>query len=611
MLKTAVRNSRELLESRLSEQILMLDGAMGTMVQALKLDEKSIRGERFADHTKELVNFVDVLSLTHPDKLVEIHRTYLAAGSDIIETNTFGASPAGADEFDMSDEIIREINYAAVECARKAADEFTEKTPGKPRFVAGSIGPTAKQTAISTKVEDPAYRNTNFDEMRNSYYAQVSALVEAGVDLLLPETVIDTLNLKACLFAISQYFKDSGNEVPVMVSGTFDKSGATFVSGQMVEAFVNSLAHFPLFSIGANCALGPELMRPFIEEMSHVAPHYISCHPNAGLPNEMGQYDMTPKKMAELLGDFARQGWVNIVGGCCGTTPDHIRAIEQELKTIKPHNKSVIKPLMRLSGTQPLTLRPDSNFLMIGERTNVTGSRRFARLIRDDKFEEAVEVARQQVNGGASVIDVNMDDALLDGEEAMARFLRLIAGESDISSVPIMIDSSKWSVIESGLKNVQGKAIVNSISMKDGEEAFLERARLVREYGAAVVVMAFDEEGQATEIDDKVRICSRAFKLLTEQLNFPAEDIIFDPNILTVGTGIDEHNDYAINFIEATRIIKEKCPGCKVSGGISNISFSFRGNDVVREAMHAAFLYHAIKAGLDMGIVNRRAIGNL
>ena len=604
MLKTAVRNSRELLESRLSEQILMLDGAMGTMVQALKLDEKSIRSERFADHTKELVNFVDVLSLTHPDKLVEIHRTYLAAGSDIIETNTFGASPAGADEFDMSDEVIREINYAAVECARKAADEFTEKTPDKPRFVAGSIGPTAKQTAISTKVEDPAYRNTNFDEMRDSYYAQVSALVEAGVDLLLPETVIDTLNLKACLFAISQYFEDSGNQVPVMVSGTFDKSGATFVSGQMVEAFVNSLAHFPLFSIGANCALGPELMRPFIEEMSHLSPHYISCHPNAGLPNEMGQYDMTPKKMAELLGDFARQGWVNIVGGCCGTTPDHIRAIEQELKTITPHKKSVIKPLMRLSGTQPLTLRPDSNFLMIGERTNVTGSRRFARLIRDDKFEEAVEVARQQVNGGASVIDVNMDDALLDGEEAMARFLKLIAGESDISSVPVMIDSSKWSVIESGLKNVQGKAIVNSISMKDGEEAFLERARLVREYGAAVVVMAFDEKGQATEIDDKVRICSRAFKLLTEQLDFPAEDIIFDPNILTVGTGIDEHNDYAINFIEATRIIKEKCPGCKVSGGISNISFSFRGNDVVREAMHAAFLYHAIKAGLDMGIVN-------
>ena len=604
MLNTAVRNTRELIESRLSDQILLLDGAMGTMVQALKLDEKAFRGDRFANHSKELVNFVDVLSLTHPDKLVDIHRTYLEAGSDIIETNTFGASPAGADEFDISIDLIREINFAAVECARRAADEYTEKTPEKPRFVAGSIGPTAKQTAISTKVEDPAFRNTSFDEMRDSYYVQVAALVEAGVDLLLPETVIDTLNLKACLFAINQYFEDSGHSVPVMVSGTFDRSGATFVSGQMVEAFVNSVSHFPLFSIGVNCALGPELMRPFVEEISHLTPHYISCHPNAGLPNEMGQYDLSPKKMAEMLAEFAREGWVNIVGGCCGTTPDHIRAMAEELKRTKPHKTSSIKPLMRLSGTRPLTLRPESNFLMIGERTNVTGSRRFARLIRDDKFEEAVEVARQQVNGGASVIDVNMDDALLDGEEAMAQFLRLIAGESDISSVPIMIDSSKWSVIESGLKNVQGKAIVNSISLKDGEHTFLERAKLVREYGAAVVVMAFDEQGQATEIDDKVRICCRAFDLLTNQLGFPAEDIIFDPNILTVGTGIDEHNDYAINFIEATRLIKEKCPGCKVSGGISNISFSFRGNDVVREAMHAAFLFHAIKAGLDMGIVN-------
>jgi 5-methyltetrahydrofolate--homocysteine methyltransferase len=604
MLKTAVRNSRQLIENRLAESILILDGAMGTMVQALKLDEKSIRSERFADHTKDLVNFVDVLALTHPDKLVEIHRTYLRAGADIIETNTFGASPAGADEFDMSNDIIREINIAAVECARKAADEFTEKTPGKPRFVAGSIGPTAKQTAISTQVEDPAFRNTSFDEMRDSYYVQVAALVEAGVDLLLPETVIDTLNLKACLFAISQYFQDTGHEVPVMASGTFDRSGATFVSGQLVEAFVNSVSHFPLLSIGANCALGPELMRPFIEELSNVSPHYVSCHPNAGLPNEMGEYDLSPKKMAELLGDFARQGWVNIVGGCCGTTPDHIRAISEELKSISPHKKTVIKPLMRLSGTQALTLRPDSNFLMIGERTNVTGSRKFARLIRDDKFEDAVEVARDQVNGGASVIDINMDDALLDGEEAMARYLRLIAGESDISSVPVMIDSSKWSVIESGLKNVQGKAIVNSISLKDGEHTFLERAKLVREYGAAVVVMAFDEEGQATTVDDKVRICQRAFELLTKQVGFPAEDIIFDPNILTVGTGIEEHNEYAINFIEATRLIKKKCPGCKISGGISNISFSFRGNDLVREAMHAAFLYHAIKAGLDMGIVN-------
>ncbi|MFN9366378.1 MAG: methionine synthase [Planctomycetota bacterium] len=606
---TQTRNATELLHERLTDSILILDGAMGTKVQALQLTESMVRGDRFRNHHKDLKNFVDILCLTHPDAIRQIHREYLAAGADILETNTFGASPVGMEEFGLPAELAREINFAAVRCAREAADDFNRRDPGRPRFVAGSIGPTTKQTAISTKVDEPAFRGTTFEIMEASYYEQVKALVEAGVDILMPETVIDTLNLKACLFAISRYFRESGNVVPVMASGTFDRGGTTFVSGQSVEAFWNSIAHFPLLSVGVNCALGPELMRPHVQELAKVSNTYISCHPNAGLPNEMGQYDMTPARMAELLTEFAANGWVNIVGGCCGTTPEHIRAISEALRSYRPHGRLSLPAWTRLSGTQPLTLRPDSNFLMIGERTNVTGSRAFAKLIREDKFEEAVEVARQQVLGGAAVIDVNMDDALLDGEAAMEKFLRLIAGESDISRVPVMIDSSKWSVIESGLKNVQGKAIVNSISLKDGEEEFLRRARLVRQYGAATVVMAFDEQGQAVEIDDKVRICQRAYRVLTEDVGFPPEDIIFDPNILTVATGMEEHNNYAINFIEATRLIKQHCPGAKVSGGVSNISFSFRGNDVVREAMHSAFLYHAIKAGMDMGIVNAGQLG--
>ncbi len=594
----------ELIHERLAESILVLDGAMGTMVQALKLDEAGVRGERFRDHHKDLANFCDILCLTHPDKITAIHRKYLEAGADIIETNTFGATLVGMEEFALDPSLVREINFAAVQCARRAVEEIEAKTPDRPRFIAGSIGPTTKQTAISTKVEDASYRNTTFSEMESSYYEQVKALCEAGVDILLPETVIDTLNLKACLFAISRYFQEVGRQIPVMISGTFDRSGATFVSGQTVEAFWHAVSHFPMLSVGINCALGPELMRPFIEELSKIAPVNISCHPNAGLPNEMGVYDMTPAVMADYLAEFAENGWVNIVGGCCGTTPDHIRAINERIDRQRRRLHPVIAPLTRLSGTQPLTLRPDANFLMIGERTNVTGSKAFARLIREDKFEEAVEVARQQVAGGAAVIDVNMDDALLDGEEAMTKFLRLIAGESDIASVPVMIDSSKWSVIEAGLQNTQGKSIVNSISLKDGEEEFLRRARLVRQYGAAAVVMAFDESGQAVEIDDKVRICKRAYDLLVDVVAFEPQDIIFDPNILTVATGIEEHNRYAINFIEATRQIKNLCPGAKVSGGVSNISFSFRGNDVVREAMHSAFLFHAIKAGMDMGIVN-------
>ncbi len=592
------------LDTLLEERILLLDGAMGTQIQALGLSEAAIRGERFADHDRDLKNFADVLCLTHPESITDIHRRYLEAGSDIVETNTFGASSVGMEEFGLPLELVAEINTAAVKCARIACEEFNEKTPDKPRFVAGSIGPTTKQTAISTKVDDPSYRGVTYHEMADSYYAQVAALMEAGVDILMPETVIDTLNLKACLFAIRRYFEESGTTAPVMISGTFDKGGATFVSGQSVEAFWQSISHFPLLSVGMNCALGPELMRPHLETLQKHSSSWISCHPNAGLPNEMGQYDLGPDQMADLVGEFADNGWVNIVGGCCGTTPDHIAAMAERVETWKPHKRTSVAPLLRLSGTQPLTLRPDSNFLMIGERTNVTGSKKFARLIKQENYEEAIEVARQQVEGGANIIDVNMDEGLLDSEAVMTKYLRLIAGEHDIGAVPVMIDSSKWSVLETGLQAVQGKAIVNSISLKDGEAEFLRRARLCRQYGAAAVVMAFDEEGQAAEASEKVRICQRAYKLLTEDADFPAEDIIFDPNILTVATGIEEHNNYAVDFIEATRQIKETCPGVHVSGGVSNISFSFRGNNVVREAMHSAFLYHAVQAGLDMGIVN-------
>ncbi|MFP6694788.1 MAG: methionine synthase [Pirellulales bacterium] len=594
----------QLLEEQLGRKILVLDGAMGTMVQSLKLDESAVRGPRFSGHHKDLSNFVDVLNLTHPDSIVNIHRKYLDAGADIVETNTFGASRVGMIEFELPRELVRELNLAGAACARRAVNEYNERTPDKPRFVAGSIGPTGRTASISTDVDDEAARGVTYDELVESYYEQVESLVEGGVDILLSETVIDTLNLKACLFAIAQFFEISGRTLPVMVSATVLESGVTFVSSQTVEALWNAISHFPLLSVGLNCALGPEKLRPHLEELAGISNCFVSCHPNAGLPNEMGQYDLSPTRMAEMVGEFADNGWVNIVGGCCGTTPEHIRAIEQRIADCAIHQPNAIEPFTRLSGTRAVTIRPDSNFMMIGERTNVTGSRRFARLIREDNFSEAVDVARSQVLGGATVIDINMDDALLDGEAAMARLLRLIAGDPDVGAVPVMIDSSKWTVIEAGLKNVQGKAIVNSISLKDGEDEFLRRARLIRRYGAAVVVMAFDESGQATETEEKVRISKRAYDLLIREVGFAPEDIVFDPNILTVATGIDEHNDYATNFIEATRKIKEVCPGAKVSGGVSNISFSFRGNNTVREAMHAVFLYHAIRAGLDMGIVN-------
>jgi len=587
----------------LAQKVLVLDGAMGTMVQALKLDEQAVRGERFADHHKDLKNFCDILCLTHPEKITEIHRQYLEAGADIVETNSFGATAVAMEDFDLVP-LVRELNLAAARCARAAVDEYNALTPERPRFVAGSIGPMPRSTSLSPKVEDPGYRAVTFDQVSAAYYDQVAALVEGGVDILFPETTFDTLNLKACLFAIARFFDEGGLRVPVMASVTITDAAGRTLSGQTIEAFWNSVSHFPLLSVGINCALGPEQMRAYLEELSRIAPIYISCHPNAGLPNAFGGYDQTPADMVRTMQEWIDGRWVNILGGCCGTTPEYIRAFSELVDGAEPRKPKRVQPLTRLSGQEAFTIRPDSNFTMIGERTNVTGSARFAKLIRGGLFTEAVEVARQQVAAGASILDVNMDDALLDGPQAMTHFLNLIASEPDIAKVPIMVDSSRWEVLEAGLKCCQGKGIVNSISLKEGEQQFLHQAGLVRRYGAAVVVMAFDEQGQAVETEDKVRICRRAYELLTERVGFPPQDIIFDPNILTVATGMEEHNNYAVNFLEALRGIKEQCPGAKTSGGVSNISFSFRGNDVVREAMHAAFLYHAIRAGLDMGIVN-------
>jgi 5-methyltetrahydrofolate--homocysteine methyltransferase len=592
----------QVLEKLLGERILVLDGAMGTMVHALKFSEADFRGKQFARHPQDLKNFIDILALTQPASIEQIHRQYLEAGADIIESNTFGATSVAMADFQLSDHV-RELNLAAVALARRAVDEMNLRTPEKPRFVAGSIGPTNKQLSIAGNVNDPGYRSATFDQMVATYDEQVEALVEGGVDLLLCETAFDTLVMKACLFAIDQYFERSGMRVPVMASFTIFEGGRT-LSAQTVEACWNSISHANLLSVGMNCALGPDKLRPYIEELAKIAGIYVSCYPNAGLPNAFGGFDETPEMMAETLGEFAANGWLNIVGGCCGTTPAHIRAIAEAVSDKTPRRRPRIEPLTRLSGLEPLTLRPDTNFIMIGERTNVTGSKKFSRLILGEQFDEAVAVAREQVEAGANIIDVNMDEGMLDGEAAMTKFLNLITAEPEISRVPIMVDSSKWSVIEAGLKCVQGKAIVNSISLKEGEEQFLHVARLVRRYGAAVVVMAFDEQGQATETARKVAIAQRAYRLLTEEVGMPPEDIIFDPNILTVATGIEEHNNYALNFFDATTQIKACCPGAKISGGVSNVSFSFRGNDVVREAIHSAFLYHAIRAGMDMGIVN-------
>lgn len=592
-------STQDTLRNLLDDRILLLDGAMGSLIMGQGPTEADYRGELFRNHTVDLKNANDVLCLTQPQIIEMIHRQYLEAGSDIIETNTFNANVISMEEFELAEHTYA-INKAAAELAKRATEDFS--TPDKPRFVAGSIGPTKIQ--LSLNPDQPGVRPTNFDDMVASYTEQIRGLIDGGVDLLLPETSFDTLNMKACLFAIATYFEQKNIEIPVMVSGTIFDGGRS-LTAQSIEAFYTSLSHFPMLSIGLNCALGPAQMRPYIESLSQLAGCHISCYPNAGMPDGMGGFDSSPAEVAANLRDFAEQGWVSLVGGCCGTTPEYIHHIGESINGLKPRKIPSTPGYSSYSGLNRLEIRPETTFVMVGERTNVTGSRKFARLIREEHYDEALSIARGQVEGGANIVDVNMDEGLLDSEACMQKFLYLLSDndEPDVS-VPIMVDSSKWSVIEAGLKCLQGKGIVNSISLKEGEEQFLQQARTIRKYGAAVVVMAFDEEGQAVDCENKVRICKRAYQLLTEKAGFPPEDIIFDPNILTVGTGMDEHANYAVEFIEAVRRIKEECPGAKTSGGVSNVSFSFRGNNVVREAVNAAFLYHAINAGLDMGIVN-------
>jgi 5-methyltetrahydrofolate--homocysteine methyltransferase len=599
---------RTRLEALLTQRILVLDGAMGTMIQRHKLTEEDFRGERFKSHSKDLRGNNDMLVLTRPDIIVDIHHQYLAAGADIIETNSFSGTSIAQSDYAL-EPYVHELNAEAARLARQAADAWSAKTPDKPRFVAGSIGPTNKTLSISPDVNDPAFRAVTFDQMKEAFAEQVRGLIDGGVDLLLVETIIDTLAAKAALIAISDI--DPEGRIPIILSATItDRSGRT-LSGQTIDAFWVAVAHARPLAVGINCALGAREMRPYMAELSRVATTFVSSYPNAGLPNAFGEYDQHAPETGELIHDFAASGFVNIVGGCCGTTPDHIKAIADGVahlpprKIPTPDGRPTFKtPHTQFAGLEVLTIRPDSNFQMIGERTNVTGSKRFQKLIKDGKFGEAVDVALDQVRGGANLIDVNMDEGLLDSEQAMTHFLNLIATEPEISRLPIMIDSSKWTVLEAGLKCVQGKPVVNSISLKEGEEDFLKKARRVQQYGAGVVVMAFDETGQADTVKRKVEICSRAYTLLTERLDFDPHDIIFDPNILAIATGLEEHNEYAINFIEALKQIAVACPGVNFSGGISNLSFSFRGNDVVREAIHSAFLFHAIKAGLNMGIVN-------
>jgi 5-methyltetrahydrofolate--homocysteine methyltransferase len=592
-----------LLEPLLARRILVLDGAMGTMIQSYQLEEKDYRGDRFADWPRELRGHNDLLTLTQPAIIRAIHSAYLEAGADIVETNSFTSNAMSLADYGM-EELVYELNRASARLARDAADEWERRTPDTPRFVAGVLGPTNRSASLSPDVNDPGFRNVTFDQLVATYGEGARGLVEGGADLLLVETIFDTLNAKAALFAIEALFDRLGYRLPVMISGTIvDASGRT-LSGQTTEAFWHSVAHARPLSVGLNCALGAVQLRQYVQELSRVAPVFVSAHPNAGLPNEFGQYDDTPEHMATVLREFAEHGLVNFVGGCCGTTPEHIRAIGDAVRGLAPRERPQREPKLRLSGLEPLTIGPDSIFANVGERTNVTGSRKFARLILSDDYEPALDIARQQVDNGANMIDVNMDEGMLDSAGAMVRFLQLIAAEPDISRVPVVIDSSKWSVIEAGLKCVQGKGIVNSISLKEGEEEFVRQATLVRRYGAAVIVMAFDEQGQADTAERKLAICTRCYRILTERVGFPAEDIIFDPNIFAIGTGIEEHNGYAVSYIEATRRIKATLPHVQVSGGVSNVSFAFRGNDPVREAIHAVFLYHAIAAGMDMGIVN-------
>lgn len=587
----------------LQQRIMIIDGAMGTMIQQHKLTENDFRGTRFADVQKDIKGNNEVLSLIRPDIIEAIHKAYLEAGADIIETNTFSANAISQADYDM-ESLCYEMNLASARIARKAADEQTSLTPDRPRFVAGAMGPTTKLASMSPDVNDPGFRALNYDELVAAYGEQARGLIDGGADILLIETITDTLNCKAALYAIDEIFEQRGILMPIMISGTItDQSGRT-LSGQTVEAFYISVSHMPLLSIGLNCALGAKEMRPHIEELANISDCFISAYPNAGLPNEMGEYDQDAHEMGHLIRDFALSGFVNIVGGCCGTTPSHIRAMAEKMKSIPPRRLKEQPAYTKLSGLEPLVFRPDINFVNVGERTNVTGSKKFERLIKKKDYAAALEVAQQQVEGGAQVLDVNMDEGLLDSKQAMIEFLNLVMSEPDIARLPIMIDSSKWEVLEAGLKCVQGRCVVNSISLKEGEAEFVQQAKLVRRYGAAAVVMAFDEDGQADTIERKVSICQRAYKILVDKVGFRPEDIIFDPNIFAIATGIEEHNDYAINYIEACRLIKDTCPGVKISGGVSNISFSFRGNDRVREAIHASFLYYAIKAGMDMGIVN-------
>lgn len=587
----------------IKERILVIDGAMGTMIQRYQLQEEDFRGERFQSHPSSLKGNNDLLSITRPDIIKAIHKAYFEAGADIVETNTFSGTTIAMADYNM-EEVVYELNFQSAKIAREVADEMTALQPEKPRFVAGAMGPTNRTASLSPDVNDPGFRAITFDELVTAYYDQVRGLMDGGADLLLVETIFDTLNAKAALFAIDKWGKDNGQEPLVMVSGTITDASGRTLSGQVTEAFWISVSHAKLLSVGLNCALGADQLKDYIQELARVAPIPVSAYPNAGLPNEFGQYDQTPETMALILEDFMKEGLINLVGGCCGTRPEHIRAIAEKAKLYPPRQIPDVPKYPRYSGLEPVTIFPNSNFVNVGERTNVTGSSKFAKLIKEDKYDEALSVARQQVENGAQILDINMDEGMLDAVAAMTRYLNLLAAEPDISRVPIMIDSSKFHVIEAGLKCVQGKSIVNSISMKEGEAVFIEQAKKVRAYGAAVIVMAFDEEGQADSFERKISICERAYKILVEKVGFPAEDIIFDPNIFAVATGIEEHNEYGKAFIDATRWIKENLPLAQVSGGVSNFSFSFRGNNYVREAMHSVFLYHAIKAGMDMGIVN-------
>ncbi|MDH5918572.1 methionine synthase [Vibrio splendidus] len=596
-------NVRQKIDALLKQRILLIDGGMGTMIQDYKLEEQDYRGERFADWHSDLKGNNDLLVLTQPKLIKDIHMEYLEAGADILETNTFNSTTIAMADYDM-ESLSEEINFTAAKLAREAADEWTAKTPDKPRFVAGVLGPTNRTCSISPDVNDPGYRNVSFDELVEAYSESTRALIKGGSDLILIETIFDTLNAKACSFAVESVFEEVGITLPVMISGTITDASGRTLSGQTTEAFYNALRHVKPISFGLNCALGPDELREYVGEMSRISECNVSAHPNAGLPNAFGEYDLSPEDMAEHVKEWADSGFLNLIGGCCGTTPEHIRHMAEAVEGVTPRQLPDLPVSCRLSGLEPLTIAKESLFVNVGERTNVTGSARFKRLIKEELYDEALSVAREQVENGAQIIDINMDEGMLDAEACMVKFLNLCASEPEISKVPVMVDSSKWEVIEAGLKCIQGKGIVNSISLKEGKEKFVEQAKLVRRYGAAVIVMAFDELGQADTRERKVEICTNAYNILVDEVGFPPEDIIFDPNIFAVATGIDEHNNYAVDFIEAVGDIKRDLPHAMISGGVSNVSFSFRGNNYVREAIHAVFLYHCFKNGMDMGIVN-------